>query len=133
MQDLIGGQINILFNSPSGVADLLADGRIKILGVTSGERMAMLPDVPTLAESGLEGFEAYSWQTLGTVAGTPDDVVARLATSLHTVLTTPAIKDRLTGTGLEIMPTGTADIDDYVSAQRSFWLPVMTAIGLEKK
>src|SRR5204863_8196763 len=78
LNDLLGGEVQLMFNSILGVIPLIQAGRLRALAVTSRKRSTLLPEVPTLAESGLAGYEAGSWYGILAPAGTPPPVVARL-------------------------------------------------------
>jgi tripartite-type tricarboxylate transporter receptor subunit TctC len=97
--DLAGGQVQLMFdNLPSALA-LIKGGKLKALAVTSLQRSAALPDVPTVAESGLPGFEASSWFGLLAPAGTPKDIIAKLNSEVAKWLATPEAKEKLAAQG----------------------------------
>lgn len=97
--DLLGGQVHSMFdNAPSALPHVQA-GRLRAIAVTSAERSPLLPDVPTVAESGLPGFEVQSWFGLAAPAGTPRMVVDRLNSTLNKVLAAPDVRQRLRDLG----------------------------------
>ena len=103
MQDLLGGQIDFMFDPGIGLNHVRA-GRLKMLAVGSPKRSALFPDVPTLDEAGLKGFDADSVFGFYAPAGTPADVVARLNREINKILGTQAVKDRITALGGEALP-----------------------------
>ena len=103
MQDLLAGQIDFMFDPGIGLNHVRA-GRLKMLAVGSPKRSALFPDVPTLDEAGLKGFDADSVFGFYAPAGTPADVVARLNREINKILATQAVKDRITALGGEALP-----------------------------
>ena len=103
MQDLLAGQIDFMFDPGIGLNHVRA-GRLKMLAVGSPKRSALFPDVPTLDEAGLKGFDADSVFGFYAPAGTPADVVARLNREINKILGTQAVKDRITALGGEALP-----------------------------
>jgi tripartite-type tricarboxylate transporter receptor subunit TctC len=95
MPDLLGGHVNSIFGFLPSVLPMIQDGKLRALAVTSPKRIAALPNVPTVAESGFSGYEFASWFGILVPAGTPGPVVARLHQSIITALKDPATKTRL--------------------------------------
>lgn len=98
MQDLLGGQLDFMFDPGIGLSHVKA-GKLRLLAVGSAKRSPLFPDVPTLDEVGLKGFDADTWFGLYAPAGTPPDVVTRLNREINKVLGTQAVKDRITALG----------------------------------
>ncbi|WP_423205818.1 tripartite tricarboxylate transporter substrate binding protein BugD (plasmid) [Paracoccus yeei] len=99
MTDLLGGQIDLMCDQTTNTANQIKSGEIKPYAVTTPERIALLPDTPTLAESGLEGFNLSAWHAIWAPAGTPDDVRNRLSEALQKALADPDVIDRLATLG----------------------------------
>ena len=99
--DLISGSVQMMFDTTSSAMGQIKSGKLKPLAVTSGKRSAELPDVPTLAEAGIPGFEMTTWYGLFVTAGTPKDVVARLVEETNRILRLPDVLARLRGLGGE--------------------------------
>ena len=89
------------FGSPIIVLPHIRSGRLKAIAVTSAQRMSLLPTVPTIAESGVAGYEVRIWYGVLAPAGTPKDVVAKLATEIKRITALPAMKERLDAPGME--------------------------------
>jgi tripartite-type tricarboxylate transporter receptor subunit TctC len=118
MQDILGGSVPfMLVDTASGNQFVLA-GKVRAIGVASAQRVASLPDVPTLAEQGLADFEAYAWQGLSVPRGTPPETVTRLNKALVDALNSTAVKARFLALGVEGLPGSTADMDRYVKDER---------------
>jgi tripartite-type tricarboxylate transporter receptor subunit TctC len=98
MQDLLAGQIDFMFDPGIGLQHVRS-GKLKMLAVGSLKRSPLFPDVPTLDELGLKGFDADSWFGFYAPAGTPAEVVQRLNREINAALATPAVKDRIQALG----------------------------------
>ena len=129
LQDLVGGQVQLMFdNLPSSLA-LIKAGKLKPLAVTSKERAAVLPDVPTLAESGLPGFEASSWFGLLAPAGTPQPVIAGLNAEIAKWLATPEAKEKLLAQGAIAAGGTPEDFARHIAAETTKWQKVVKESG----
>jgi len=101
MADLLAGQVVLMFDQPVSSLPHVQAGKLKVLGITSLKRFQTLPDIPTVAEQGLSGFEAISWAGVCAPGGTPRPVVDRLYSEIGKVLKVPEIRDRLLRDGIE--------------------------------
>ena len=130
MAALLGGEVQIVFSSPSTAIPQVKAGKIKGLAVTTLKRSAMLPDLPTVAEAGLPGFETDNWYGVVTVAKTPRPVIDRLNRELGRALETPQIKQALLRSGLEAAP-GTPDaFGAYMKAEYEKWGKLIKEVGV---
>ena len=114
--DLISGQIQGMVEPALGVMPLVKSGRIRAVAVTSSSRLKALPDVPTVAESGVAGFEFYAWYGLWAPGGTPPDVVARLNVEVNRILAEAELKDRLADQGFDTQNVSPAEFGRFVTA-----------------
>jgi tripartite-type tricarboxylate transporter receptor subunit TctC len=129
LQDLVGGQVQLMFdNLPSSLA-LIKSGKLRALAVTSATRSPALPDVPTVAESGLPGFEASSWFGLLAPAGTPAAVVARINADGDKWLATPEAREKLTAQGANVAGGTPEDFVKFIAAETSKWAKVVKESG----
>jgi tripartite-type tricarboxylate transporter receptor subunit TctC len=128
--DLIGGNMDLMFdNLPSAMPQIKA-GKLKALAVTSAERSAAVPELPTVAEAGpLKGYEASSWFGLLAPAGTPADVVSRLQQETAKALGSPALKERLLAQGAIPSGMSPADFARLIAAETKKWAEVVKASG----
>ena len=131
VQDLIGGQVPFAMMDTAAVLQHLASGRLKALGVASPARLKILPDVPTLAEQGLTGFEAYAWQGLAVPVATPAPVVAQLHAALQSALDNTYVKARFQTLGLEPLPGTPQQMAAYAKAERARWGQLIKANGIK--
>ena len=117
------------FNTPTVIAQI-KDGRLKALAVTSLQRSPLLPDVPTLDESGVKGYEVNTWFGFVAPAGTPADVVARLNTEIQKALALPAVREKLQAQGFDLAaPMPPSGFSKIVRDDLAKWIPVVKASG----
>ena len=115
-------------NMPSSLP-LVKDGKLRALGVTSAKRSPAAPDIPTIAEQGLPGFEAVSWFALFAPAGTPRPIVDKLQLEVKRILTQPEIARRLAESGLEIVGSTADELAAYQRAEIVKWAKVVKDSG----
>lgn len=121
VQDVLGGQVPFMMVDTASGNQFVLAGKLKAIGVASAKRIASLPNVPTLTEQGLSGYEAYAWQGLTVPAATPDASVARFAKALQDALAAPAVKARYEALGVEGLPGTPEQMAVYVKAERERW------------
>ncbi len=127
--DLVGGQVQVMFdNLPSSIA-LIRAGKLRALAVTSSTRSAALPDVPTLDESGLKGFEASSWFGVFAPAGTPKEIVNRLAEEIQKATASAELQERFKTHGATPVGNSPEAFAAHVSAEIAKWATVVKASG----
>ncbi|MSP03964.1 MAG: tripartite tricarboxylate transporter substrate binding protein [Acetobacteraceae bacterium] len=130
--DLAAGQIAMSFLVPATLLPHLQSGTLRGLGVGQKTRDPALPDIPTLEEQGLQGFECYAWFGLFAPAKTSDRIIKRLNEALNIALSDPGVIERLAATGLRPTPGSTPDsFAAMVRADRAKWEPVVKGIGLQ--
>jgi tripartite-type tricarboxylate transporter receptor subunit TctC len=129
LTDLVGGQVQLMFdNLPSALPHIKA-GRLRALAVTTAARAPALPEVPTVAESGLPGFEASSWFGLLAPAGTPADVIAKVNGELARWIASPEAKERLLAQGANPAGGTPEDFARHIAAETAKWARVVKASG----
>ncbi|HET9978556.1 MAG TPA: tripartite tricarboxylate transporter substrate binding protein [Burkholderiaceae bacterium] len=131
MQDLLGGQIPLMFINQDTALPHVKAGKLRALAVTSLQRNPLYPDTPTIAESGLPGFQALSWSGLSVAKGTPQPVVDRLEAALRKVMTSPEIKQRLESVGFVVPPPGAAAYTKFVASEIDLWTRVIKTAGIK--
>ena len=133
MNDLMGGQIDCMFDVTTTAVPQIKAGMVRPLAVLRAERIAVVPDVPTTAEVGLQNMEANIWNVLLAPKGTPQPVLDHLATALRATMQDPAVQERLAQLGVEL-PTQTQATPEairaYIQAEIDRWLPVIKAAGV---
>ncbi len=121
MPDLMAGRVGIMFNSVAAVAPLVRDGRLRALAVTTRARLPAWPQVPTMAESGLPGFEADAWYAVFGPPGLAADTAQRVHRELMRILDLPAVKERYAALGLEPLRSTPAELADTVKRDLQKW------------
>ena len=125
LNDVIGNQVPIMFdNLPSSSGHIKA-GTLRALAVTTAERAPSFPDVPTVAESGIPGYETYTWNALFAPANTPQPVVARLNEAANKALKDPAVIERMKEFSAKIVGSTPEELSAHVTAELAKWTPVV--------
>lgn len=121
INDTVGAQVDLVFTGYATVASLIKAGKLKALAVTSPRRIPELPQVPTVAEAGFAGFEAWISQGVFTAAGTPTETVRRLNQAITTVLRQPEVRELLRQQGLEPFDNSPQDYASWLAQQGQLW------------
>ena len=129
--DVVAGVSNVLFNGMLATYPSVKGGRLRGLAVTSAERAASAPDLPTVAESGMPGFVTGSYQGLLAAAGTPREVIAKLNAELSRALSTPEIKDMLAKQGTEVRAGSPEALGTFIAAEKARWATVVRDAGIK--
>jgi tripartite-type tricarboxylate transporter receptor subunit TctC len=127
--DVVGGQAQVLFNGMLATYPFVKEGKLKLLAISSAKRFSSVPDVPTVAEAGLAGFETGSWQGIVAPAGTPPEVVNKVHDTVTKILATPEMKDRLDKAGAEVRPQTPAQFGDFIKSEKARWAKVVKESG----
>lgn len=131
ISDLLGNQIAIMFDNMPSAIQHVRSGKLIPVAVTTAKRSPELPDVPTLAEAGVPGYEATSWFGLWAVAGTPAPVLTRLHSALAKVLQDPAVVQKINDQGGEVTIDTPAQFEAFIKAEASKWGKVVRESGAE--
>ena len=128
--DLIAGQTQLIMATMASALPFVRSGRVRALAVTPAKRSAVVPDVPTLAEAGVPGFEYSTWYGLVVPAGTPQPVVTRLHEALVRILAAPDVKEKFASQGVEPAANSPREFNDYLKAEVAKWGRVIKASGM---
>jgi tripartite-type tricarboxylate transporter receptor subunit TctC len=131
MADLIAGQVQLAFNGMASVLPQIASGKLKAIAIGSARRSPAAPDVPTVAEAGLPGFEYVAWNGNFAPAGTPTALVNRLSADIRKALAAPDVVQRLVSLGSEPGGSTPAQFAAYVKEDYARWARVVQAVGLK--
>src|SRR5215813_2239589 len=132
MLDVIAGHIPFMVVDLQPALQQIKEGKVRVLGVTTPKRVAVAPDIPTIAEGGLQGYELVAWQGVVAAAGTPKPIIDALAAQIAKLLSDPATQEKLTAISLEPLPPSTPDsFAAYVRAEVDRWAPIVKASGAE--
>ncbi|PWB21022.1 tripartite tricarboxylate transporter substrate binding protein [Comamonas sp. JNW] len=128
--DLVAGQIEFMTDTINSVAPFIKDGKLKLLAVSTAQRIPNFPNVPTLAESGMTGFEAGAWQGVMVPARTPDAVVQRLNAEILKALKDPGVLEKLRLQGTEPLGSTPQAYGDYIQSEIKRWAGVVKSTGV---
>ncbi len=128
--DLLGGQVDMMIElGPQALPFVKAD-RLRVLAVSTATRSAAMPDVPTIAESGVPGFDAFTWFALYAPAGTPQPIVNRLHGEVVKIFSNPDVINRLAGFGAEVALTSPSELASFQAAETKKWAEVIKRAGI---
>ncbi len=132
MQDLIGGRLDFMFINSSEAIPMIKSGKVRALGVSSLKRLPSLPDVPTLDEAGVKGYETIAWGGVVAPAGTPKEIVDKLNAAMQTAIKDPEVVKGLDALGAEPGGGTPADFATLYDAETKKWSNIIESAGIEK-
>lgn len=127
--DLLGGRVSLMFDTTLSALPHVKAGKLRALAVTTARRSAALPELPTVAESGLPGFDVSAWNGILVPAGTPREIVARLATEVAAIMKLADVRERLAGQGAEAIGSTSEEFAAHIAAETAKWAKVVRASG----
>jgi len=127
---LVSGETSMLFATIPSAIQHIQSGRLRGLAVSRAQRNPALPDVPTVAEAGVPGYEAIEWNGVMVPAGTPPAVVRRIHQSLSKVLAAPAMKERIVGVGAEVVGSSPEEFTAFIKSEFTAWAKVIKDVGI---
>ena len=132
MLDVIAGHIPFMIVDLQPALQQIKEGKVRVLGVTTPRRVAAAPDIPTIAEGGLAGYELVAWQGVVAPAGTPRAIIDALAGQIAKLLSDPATRERFTAIAIEPLPVSTPDsFADYIKTEVDRWSTIVKNSGAE--
>ncbi len=131
LTDLIGGQVQIMFANMPGTLQHVKAGRLNVLAVTSAKRSPLLPEIPTIAETGVDGYAASTWFGVFAPAGTPKDIVAKLNAELNKALHAPELAEILRNEGAEAIGGTPEEFRTFFRGEVARWAPVVKTAGVK--
>jgi tripartite-type tricarboxylate transporter receptor subunit TctC len=129
LQDVIAGHVQMMFATSASVLGHIREGLVRPLAVTTLKRIAVLPDIPTIAESGIPGFDANTWHGLVAPAGTPKEVIDKLYHATAVALRDPEVRKALTDLGVDLVGSSPQEFAAYISRETPKWSAVVKAAG----
>ena len=129
--DTIAGQTQVLMNGMLATLPFVQSGKLKVIGVSKATRVPLLPDVPTIAEQGVTGFESGTWQGLLVPTGTPPAVLARLSAELTRIIRSPEVRARLSAQGAEVYTMSPSEFSTFFDKERKRWSTVVAQGGVK--
>ncbi|NYT38726.1 tripartite tricarboxylate transporter substrate binding protein [Allopusillimonas soli] len=130
LTDLIGGQVQLMFDNLPTALPQIKNGQLRALAVTSAERSKSLPEVPTMAEAGVTGFEATTWFGFAAPGQTSDHILERLNKEIVKALNDPGVKQRLNDLGVEVVGNSTEEFRSYIKEESKKWKEVVDKAGV---
>jgi tripartite-type tricarboxylate transporter receptor subunit TctC len=130
MTEILAGRLNLIFDNLPSALPMAKSGKLIAIAVTGGHRSALLPDVPTVAESGLPGFDVTTWYGLVAPAGVPDAIVNKLSTEVATILARPDIRERLTAAGTEPQSMTPQEFAAFIAGEQTKWRKLIADVGM---
>jgi tripartite-type tricarboxylate transporter receptor subunit TctC len=131
LNDLLGGHVNIMFDTITTSLPHVKAGQLKALATTGGKRSPLAPDVPTMIEAGLPGFEITAWYAIFAPKKTPKDVIAKLNGALNAAMTDPELVKRMAGQGVTLVGGTPAEAEAFVQAEATRWGEVIKRAGIK--
>src|SRR5690348_5161885 len=130
--DLMGGQIAMAFDATPTALPLARSGKLRALGAGMAKRIAAMPDLPTLQDQGLPGYECYTWNVFLAPAGTPKPIIEKLNAAINKALADPAVTSALEKAGIDATPGSTPETTgEFVKAELAKWAPIIKASGAQ--
>jgi tripartite-type tricarboxylate transporter receptor subunit TctC len=129
--DVVSGRVPAMFDTGGPLLALIEAGRLKALAVTTAKRVPQLPDVPTVAESGVPGYEVASWNGIVTTGGTPKAVVSAMAEDINDVIRQPDVRARLATMSYEVVGTTPEEFTEFVRKEAKRWGEIIRTRGLK--
>ena len=129
--DLLGGQVQVMFNSMPSVIPLVASGKLKGLAVGSVQRSPAVPDIPTVAEAGVPGFENVTWYGMFAPAKTPHDIIVKLNKQVVQILASPEMAQRLASQGAEPRSSTPEELTKFMRVESERWKKVIKTAGIK--
>ena len=126
VQDLLAGQVPLMFLDLAAGAPQIKSGKLRALAVASDKRIAALPDLPTVAESGPPGFEAWAWQVLAVPEGTPREIIARINAEYRKAIAMPELRQKLIDAGIDPLQSSPQDASAYIRSEALKWAKVIS-------
>jgi len=128
---LISGEVTMILGEPATIVGFVKSGRVRALGVTGAKRAPALPELPTIAEAGVKGYEATSWNGMLAPAGTPSEVIKRLNADFNRIIAAPEMKKRMLDHGYEPVGGPPERLGELIRAEIAKWAPVVKAAGVQ--
>ena len=122
--DLLSGRVSMMFDTVAAIASQVKAGNVRALAVTTARRTPSFPDVPTMAEAGLKGYETSTWGGLLAPAGTPPGVIAKLNADVARALTEPDVRDKMRAAGIEVATGSPQQFADFIQSETTRWAKV---------
>ncbi len=129
--DVMGGQVPMFFGNLASASSHIKSGKVRALAVTGRTRSPSMPQLPTIAESGLPGYEVYEWNAVFAPAGVPGEIIERLQRELVKALALPDVRERLAGLGAEVAGSTPVELESFRRSELTKWAAIIKRAGLK--
>ena len=129
--DLIAGRVELMFDTVAAIAPQVKGGTVRALAVTTAKRSAVFPDLPTMQEAGIRGYETSTWGGLLAPAGTPKEVIAKLNAEVNKALAAPDVREKLAAAGIEPAGGTPQQFADFIQSEMTRWSKVAKDAGVQ--
>jgi tripartite-type tricarboxylate transporter receptor subunit TctC len=129
LRDVVAGEVDMMFATAASVSGFIQAGSVRALAVTTPKRIAAFPDLPTIDELGLKGFDATTWHGLVAPAGTPPDVIQKLNAAVIQSLKADAVRKQLERLGVEVVGSSPQEFAAYIKSETPKWTAVVQGLG----
>ncbi|OCZ59469.1 ABC transporter substrate-binding protein [Achromobacter xylosoxidans] len=133
IQDLLGNQVDLMFVDLTSALPNIRAGKLRILATATPQRLKELPDVPTMAEQGVNDYTVYSWQGVVGPRGLPEAVTKKLSAELQAAIRTPAMTQKMADIGVQPMPMSAQEFQAYAEQERRGWAEVIRKAGIKRE
>lgn len=130
LNDVVAGQVPIMFDNLPSSAEFIRTGALRALAITTKERAPSFPDLPTMIEAGLPGYETYTWNALFAPAKTPTDVIARLNVEANKAIKDPVVAGRMREFSAKVVASSATELGAHVKAEIALWTPIIQDAGI---
>ena len=131
LNDVVGGQVDMIFSALPPALPLARAGKVRILGVAMPERLRSMPEIPTVAEQGLPGYEMSTWYGVFAPAGSPSEAIERIGAELRRAVADPKVREQIIAQGIEPLSSTPAEFRTFVNAELEKWARVVKAAGVK--
>ena len=131
--DIVSGQVHLGIGALPAVQSLVNGGRLKALAVTSDKRTPVMPNVPTVAESGVPGFDVITWISLMTTGGTPSPVIDRINAEIRAIMALPEVREAFEKQGTDVVTSTPAELGAYIRSEATKWAGVLKSVKVQAK
>jgi tripartite-type tricarboxylate transporter receptor subunit TctC len=131
MTEVLAGRVNVVFDNLPSALPIVKSGKLIAIAVSGNHRSTLAPEVPTVAESGLPGFDVTTWYGLVAPAGVPDSIVDKLSVEVATILARPDVRGRLVAAGTEPQSMTPPEFADFIAGEQAKWRKLIAEVGLK--
>ena len=130
LNDVVGGQVDLIFSALPPALPLAKAGKVRVLGIAMPERLRSMPDMPTVAEQGLPGYEMSTWYGIFAPAGSPPEAIEKLGAEIRRAVADPKVREQIVAQGIEPVSSTPAEFRAFVNSELEKWAKVVKAAAI---